>query len=886
MNVNPLQPQVVQADSLVQDDEDALKTTLENMFVKDNKYNVLHYNEFKNLGLNFIDNMPVANNKDFFDPTDSINGALIFNSSTNKYSINSIDINSAFRPNQPGFEIQNGKSLLKNLKFTISAVAKIHNGGSYPLTSGNPYSDSVITTDIRLSGGDIELTYHITGDNGFEVDAVGTMSYDNSPINFNKRNSDYYDDVDPKKLIELSKKPDVLANGYDVDKMTPYTDGLQKLYDDSDKEVDENSPIKQGMYTQYITINFKKLFEQEVHNGYEILISHGNLKVGGNNIYDYRNTTNPHFDATNGTLTYTRTFNVINDQQEIKPVEVACVENPVKIDEGTTKTGLQNTIKDKLKVEKGTTVKDIKDVVKFGKLFKGDKEYTSDKLTADNYYEQEVELNLKDLLGSNYMDAVNDNKVTINGKPVTSSDIKGDVYTFKQKVEANALVPSKPVFNAQPDTNYKKFDDIDEGTPVSDFNKIGLLRIKGENDDETSVLTAKGNVKFGAIKDDNDKYYQGIYLQPGTYHQQVTIHVGKILDNNYSAFQLDKKPVTPDGKGDYTYTRDITVNQLDSISISTISAINDDKDIESKIKESITGLKGKTNWDQSLQNNTSIKDSGKKDHQDGNPIYTVTIDLHALLGNSKYDKFINAHKISINKDNQTTPVSLDSDGNYTYQVTVKKASGGNSNKPSQPGSKPSTPSQPTQPTQPVNPSPAPQPTAPAVVTPTQPTPDNKPAVTDEDLNGVVTILNGSSFQYAQIFDDNGNVVVDRYLALNSAWKTDRRRLINGTYYYRVSTHEYVRLDQVIYTDTPTKSTWIDTGITRSDMAANVFQVTEPQAYLWEISADGQRLNQKPDRLLVTGSSWKTGQKLVIDGATFYQVSTNEWVKETKGYLVK
>lgn len=70
------------------------------------------------------------------------------------------------------------------------------------------------------------------------------------------------------------------------------------------------------------------------------------------------------------------------------------------------------------------------------------------------------------------------------------------------------------------------------------------------------------------------------------------------------------------------------------------------------------------------------------------------------------------------------------------------------------------------------------------------------------------------------------------------------------------------------------------------MAANVFQVTEPQAYLWAISADGQRLNQKPDRLLVTGSSWKTGQKLVVDGATFYQVSTNEWVKETKGYLVK
>lgn len=643
MNVNPLQPQVVQADSLVQDDEDALKTTLENMFVKDNKYNVLHYNEFKNLGLNFIDNMPVANNKDFFDPTDSINGALIFNSSTNKYSINSIDINSAFRPNQPGFEIQNGKSLLKNLKFTISAVAKIHNGGSYPLTSGNPYSESVITTDIRLSGGDIELTYHITGDNGFEVDAVGTMSYDNSPINFNKRDSDYYDDVDPKKLIELSKKPDVLANGYDVDKMTPYTDGLQKLYDDSDKEVDENSPIKQGMYTQYITINFKKLFEQEVHNGYEILISHGNLKVGGNNIYDYRNTTNPHFDATNGTLTYTRTFNVINDQQEIKPVEVACVENPVKIDEGTTKTNLQDTIKDKLKVEKGTTVKDIKDVVKFGKLFKGDKEYTSDKLTADNDYEQEVELNLKDLLGSNYMDAVNDNKVTINGKPVTSSDIKGDVYTFKQNV---------------------------------------------------------------------------------------------------------------------------TVNKLDSISISTISKINDDKDIEGKIKESITGSiidsKGTTtNWNQSLQNNTSIKDSGKKD-KDGNPIYTVTINLHALLGD-KYNKFINAHKISINKDDQPTPVSLDSDGNYTYQLTVKKANSGNSNQSSQPGSNPSTPSQPNKPTQ--HPSPAPQPTAPAVVTPTQPTPDNKPAVTDEDLNGVVTILNGSSFQYAQIFDDNGNVVVDRYLAL-------------------------------------------------------------------------------------------------------------------------
>lgn len=885
MNVNPLQPQVVQADSLAQDDEAALKSKLSNLFQK-KEFNIFNFNKdkdessFSPVVNSFATNFPGANNKNLYEtnPISDNTGQIVNDKGI--YKINSKYITNAFNPQLNWLNLTDSeKLLLSQLKFSISSDLHINSnrnvinpGYDYHATKGNSmgYASYATGVDMKDNGGSVSLTYTITGPNNFNLTTTGTLTYNANPLDFQV----------PLKPIEI-KGSDMKRNyttgiqgphGYEtslIDSKTNFGD----IKDSKGNVVSDLNNLATGDYTQIVQVPFKDILGDDDYVAAMGMLPIRGLLLNGND--PVKKTEG--FDYNTGIYTYERKFHVIKTAALSFNYSDGTIGEKVGAD--ATKYNNPESVD-----FKSDNVDAFKNNITLGKIIPDVK----NNFTEIGNYTQDITINVDNILKQH----PEYSSVRING-----IDYKSGTATYSRKFNVtNTIQPLEFSVAVPKDISEKVGNSTSSYTNKNDVIKNDFTITVKSGKENASDIADKASVSL--IKE--NVAVAGQTFTDGTYYQELKIDLKQLFGTNYDDM-FNGTNLSINGtflnnsneeykNGFFIVKRKITVPTPKQLTITDNSQLGSYKE-NAKTKDTQDQIKNEISNNISAKgytiNGSAIKlgDIFYNDPKLNNPkLYAkdtldtgeydqiVKIDLKDIFGDNYIAAALN---VSFN-DKPIEKQDLDTDGWFQFKkhFTVGKTTS------SQP------PFKPTKPTQPVSPSPTPQPTAPAVVTPTQPTPDNKPAVTDEDLNGVVTILNGSSFQYAQIFDDNGNVVVDRYLALNSAWKTDRRRLINGTYYYRVSTHEYVRLDQVIYTDTPTKSTWIDTGITRSDMAANVFQVTEPQAYLWEISADGKRLNQKPDRLLVTGSSWKTGQKLVIDGATFYQVSTNEWVKETKGYLVK
>lgn len=171
----------------------------------------------------------------------------------------------------------------------------------------------------------------------------------------------------------------------------------------------------------------------------------------------------------------------------------------------------------------------------------------------------------------------------------------------------------------------------------------------------------------------------------------------------------------------------------------------------------------------------------------------------------------------------------------------------------------------------------------------KPQENKKPIISDESVNGIVTVNDSVTSSVAQLYDPNGNVIIDRALPARTSWITGKKRNINGVDYYQVSTEEYVKASRVQYKVKTEKSinVGVITGyINYTNIPSNVFRVNAGGfTSLWRISNDGKSMIVKPDRFVPYKSDWKTAKIAIVGGQTFYQVSTNEWIRSENGYLV-
>ena len=235
----------------------------------------------------------------------------------------------------------------------------------------------------------------------------------------------------------------------------------------------------------------------------------------------------------------------------------------------------------------------------------------------------------------------------------------------------------------------------------------------------------------------------------------------------------------------------------------------------------------------------------------------ATINFKSILGKDNYEAALQKGGITVFVDGSTNPLTLRANttgfdaanGVYTYTRKIN-VTGDPINKPQE---------------------------------------NKKPVISDVAVNGIVTVKDGAASSVAQLYDPNGNVIVDRALPARTSWITGQKRTINGVDYYQVSTEEYVKASQVYYKVKTEKSITVNviTGnIEYTKIPANVFRVTAGGfTSLWRVSDDGTSMIVKPDRFVPYHSDWKTAQIAVVDGQTFYQVSTNEWIRSGNGNLL-
>lgn len=236
----------------------------------------------------------------------------------------------------------------------------------------------------------------------------------------------------------------------------------------------------------------------------------------------------------------------------------------------------------------------------------------------------------------------------------------------------------------------------------------------------------------------------------------------------------------------------------------------------------------------------------------------ATINFKSILGKDNYDAALQKGGITVFVDGINKPLTLSADtegfdaanGVYTYTRKIRVTGDPINKKPQE---------------------------------------DKKPVITDVAVNGIVTVKDSVNSSVAQLYDPNGNVIVDRALPARTSWITGQKRTINGVDYYQVSTEEYVKASRVYYKVKTEKSITVNviTGnIEYTKIPANVFRVTAGGfTSLWRVSNDGTSMIVKPDRFVPYHSDWKTAQIAVVDGQTFYQVSTNEWIRSENGNLI-
>ncbi|MBA1434284.1 SLAP domain-containing protein [Bombilactobacillus bombi] len=159
---------------------------------------------------------------------------------------------------------------------------------------------------------------------------------------------------------------------------------------------------------------------------------------------------------------------------------------------------------------------------------------------------------------------------------------------------------------------------------------------------------------------------------------------------------------------------------------------------------------------------------------------------------------------------------------------------------------------------------------------------------DEQVNGVVTVNTGNVSSVAQLYDPQGRPIIDRALPAGSSWVTGYKHIIKGVAYYQVSTSEYVKADRVTFQDKSAPAITVGNisgAPIVSDIPFNVFWVRSAgYTALWKISNDRQSMIVKPDRFVAQNTPWATDKKAVINGQTFYRLSTNEWINSQYGSL--
>ena len=152
----------------------------------------------------------------------------------------------------------------------------------------------------------------------------------------------------------------------------------------------------------------------------------------------------------------------------------------------------------------------------------------------------------------------------------------------------------------------------------------------------------------------------------------------------------------------------------------------------------------------------------------------------------------------------------------------------------------------------------------------------------EKVNGIVTV-NMNNGMAAQVYDENGKLVLGRALPNKSAWTTGEKRTYykDGQVFYQVSTYEYVRAQDVTFSE-PFQDSVVRGNVTITKYPDQVITTVNDPTHLsvvYALDSDGNGFHAT-SRALAANTKWRNGAKAEVNGKTFYQISTNEWLNSS------
>ncbi|WP_334351532.1 MucBP domain-containing protein [Companilactobacillus sp. HBUAS56257] len=136
----------------------------------------------------------------------------------------------------------------------------------------------------------------------------------------------------------------------------------------------------------------------------------------------------------------------------------------------------------------------------------------------------------------------------------------------------------------------------------------------------------------------------------------------------------------------------------------------------------------------------------------------------------------------------------------------------------------------------------------------------------------VAVANSANSNYVQLWSDVTSSSIhkaNRGLANGTAWKTAKAvKGYDGQTYILVGGNEYANANQMDLADETSKQ----------DLSGIVLTNVESKLYTNPLAANGPQLIT--NRGLADNTAWKTDEKVVVNGQTYYRVATDEWIKAT------
>ncbi|WP_164508276.1 BspA family leucine-rich repeat surface protein [Companilactobacillus kedongensis] len=136
----------------------------------------------------------------------------------------------------------------------------------------------------------------------------------------------------------------------------------------------------------------------------------------------------------------------------------------------------------------------------------------------------------------------------------------------------------------------------------------------------------------------------------------------------------------------------------------------------------------------------------------------------------------------------------------------------------------------------------------------------------EPVNRIVQDIDQTSATFSdrpevQLYDFDGNLIKNKLLGTNTDWHNDQEMTLNGQTYYRVSTDEWVKSD---------------------DVYVYVEHISKVRTYQGsEVQLKDAHVNNA--RKLAPATDWKTDRYAIFNGQKYYRVSTNEFIPDDKVY---